>query len=132
MSIGYKGIYTALEYIKNDEFQKQTTRQQSRNLIGIMSKLETGIICELWNDILGPFNICSKSLQSINIDLCTAINLMKSLKSILDQIREKYDNYEFKGMEITVNKQYKSSENRKRKKRCDNETAYVFTDKELF
>lgn len=67
LSIGYKDIYTALEYIKNDEFQKQTTRQQSRNLIGIMSKLETGIFCELWNDILGPFNICSKSLQSINI-----------------------------------------------------------------
>jgi len=132
LSIGYKDIYTALVCIKNDEFQKQTTRQQSRNLIGIMSKLETGIICELWNDILGPFNICSKSLQSINIDLCTAINLMKSLKSVLDQIREKYDNYEFKGMEITVNKPYKSSENRKRKKRCDNETAYMFTDKELF
>ncbi|CAM2100991.1 unnamed protein product [Caretta caretta] len=54
--LGYPNILGALESIKDDESQKSATRKDVKILSDAMCTLETGILCEVWNDILQPIN----------------------------------------------------------------------------
>ncbi|KAL4090089.1 hypothetical protein QTP88_024990 [Uroleucon formosanum] len=120
--LSYENINEALRKIQNDTSQKQSTRHQASCLSSILGHLETGIMCELWHNILEPFNKCSKSIQSGIIDLYTAINLIESLKIVLQNIRNQYDEYESNGMKRAKNEHYKLTRHRKKFKR--NESGF--------
>ncbi|XP_015363711.1 PREDICTED: zinc finger MYM-type protein 1-like [Diuraphis noxia] len=120
--LSYENINEALRKIQNDTLQKQSTRHQASCLSSILGHLETGIMCELWHNILEPFNKCSKSIQSGIIDLYTEINLIESLKIVLQNIRNQYDEYESNGMKRAKNEDYKLTRHRKKFKR--NESSF--------
>ena len=50
----------------------------------------------LWNDILERVNKTSKVLQSKDVDILVAMNLLTSLKTYLQEIRDKFSEYEEK------------------------------------
>ncbi|CAM2119225.1 unnamed protein product [Caretta caretta] len=118
--LGYPNILEALKSIRDDESQKSATRKDAKILSDAMHTLETGILCEVWNDTLQPFSRCSLSLQSAQIDFSIAVNLMRSLGTVLQQLRDSFDEYEIQ----------ESAKRRKRQKTCDNVTAHSFSDKE--
>lgn len=128
----YENICTALGEIQDNEHEKADTRETARNLNNSLHLLETGILCEMWNDILQPFNKCSIELQSSHIDITTAVGLLKSLQTVIQTTRGNFDAYEQKGATKTNNHDYKSSESRKRKKKYDDATSAHFTDREAF
>lgn len=128
----YENICTALEEILGNENEKADTRKTARNLNNSLHLLETGILCEMWNAILQPFNKCSINLQSSQIDISTAVALLKSLQTVIQTIRDNFDVYEQKGVNKTHNNDYKDSKSRKRKKQYDDATSADFTDREAF
>ncbi|CAM2108556.1 unnamed protein product [Caretta caretta] len=121
-----------LESIEDDESQKSATRKDAKILSDAMCTLETGILCEIWNDLLQPFSKCSLSLRSAQIDLSTAVNRTRSLGTVLQQRRDSFDEYEIQGAARSANHEYKSAKRRKRQKTCDDATAHSFSDKEAF
>ncbi|KAH1166946.1 hypothetical protein KIL84_016118 [Mauremys mutica] len=97
-----------------------------------MHILENCILCEVWNDILQSFSGCSLSLQSAQIELSTAVNLMRSLGTVLQQMLDSLDEYEIRGAARTTNHEYKTAKCCKRQKTCNDATAHSFSDKETF
>ena len=130
--MGYSNIINALQTISNNQHQKPASRTEANNLREAMQTLEIGIMSEIWHDVLQPFNKCSKRLQSSDIDLCTAVSLMKSLQTVLDVMRDNFDTFEAKGIARTGNQDYKLSLRRKRQKTCDDATAHTFSPKEAY
>jgi len=55
----------------------------------------------MWAPILKRFNITSKTLQTINIDLSTVITLCDSLVLYLKEFRHKFDQIERSAKQIT-------------------------------
>ena len=68
-----------------------------------MCTLETGILSEVWNDLLHPLNRSSQRLQSAKIDVATCVGLPKSLKTVLEKMRNIFDENEARGMKISDN-----------------------------
>ena len=62
-----------------------------------MTKLETGIYLVFWHDVLQRVNKTSQKLQSYDIDLNTSIELLKSLRSYVESLRNNFNNYETLG-----------------------------------
>ena len=58
-----------------------------------MENLETIFLTILWNDILERVNKTSKVLQSKDVDILVAMNLLESLKTYLQEIRDKFSDY---------------------------------------
>ena len=90
MSLEYSCFRNALEELKIDCCQRQTTRIEAQFFINSLNNLEIAIICEIWNDILQKFNATNKSLQNINNiinDLETVVKLYNSLKDYLLNLR---------------------------------------------
>ncbi|XP_022248903.1 uncharacterized protein LOC111087236 [Limulus polyphemus] len=61
-----------------------------------MEKLETIFLTIVLNDILERVNKTSKILQSKDVDIFVAIELLKSLKAYLREMRDKFSEYEAK------------------------------------
>ncbi|EFN70695.1 Zinc finger MYM-type protein 1, partial [Camponotus floridanus] len=121
LSLGYSCFRNALEELKIDCSQKQTTRIEAQCFINSLNNLEIAIICEIWNDILQKFNATNKSLQNINIDLETVVKLYNSLKDYLLNLRtmEYFLDFEKRGREKSGCEEYDSKRNRKRKRHFD-------------
>lgn len=127
---GYAQFQAALESIGADSNQKADTRVEANALAAAMDNLETSLLCEVWNDILQRFNLCSKALQSSAIELTPAIGLLKSLSTFLDECRGKFDHYERKAIERCGNDSYKADARRvrKRKRQIDDGQAEDVVD----
>ena len=59
-----------------------------------MVQLEYAILTVVWNTILQRFNACSKALQSISIELPTAVTLYESFLVFIRSVRDNFDEYE--------------------------------------
>ena len=55
--------------------------------------LETIFLTILWNGILERVNKTSKVLQSEDVSILAAMNLLESLKTYLQEIRDKFSEY---------------------------------------
>lgn len=87
---GYDKIQDALDALAVDADQEWSTRIEAEGLSKKMSKLETVILTMVWNDM----NKTSKVLQSKDVDILAAVDLLKSLKSYLDHMRDEFEDYE--------------------------------------
>uniref|UniRef100_A0A2S2PML1 Uncharacterized protein n=1 Tax=Schizaphis graminum TaxID=13262 RepID=A0A2S2PML1_SCHGA len=79
-----------------------------------MEKLETIILTETWNDLLGAINKTSLSLQDNTITMDVAIKLFASLSEYIGNARNNFDQYESAAKEINPNSDYKDKFQRKR------------------
>lgn len=62
-----------------------------------MCKLETGVYCAFWNEVLDRFNATNKILQAPTLDLNNAVASIKSLKCFIDAQRDGFSMFEKKG-----------------------------------
>lgn len=96
-----------------------------------MDKLENGILCNMWNNILQRFHKTSTALQGVDLELCNAVSLVSSLGYYLASLREDFDKFESdaKNMSPSLSQDYKvdTQRHRKRKKQADesSEPDYV-------
>ena len=72
------------------------TRREAEGLSKKMESLETIFLTILWNDILERVNKTSKVLQSKYVDILVAMNLLEFLKTYLQEIGDKFSEYELK------------------------------------
>lgn len=70
---GYNGIVAALQNISEDVSQRPATRHEALTLFKKIKIQEFTLMLVLWTPILGRFNMTSKSLQCINIDLSSVV-----------------------------------------------------------
>ncbi|KAF3832051.1 hypothetical protein F7725_025716 [Dissostichus mawsoni] len=59
-----------------------------------MNKLEIALMCNMWNAILQRFQGVSAALQAVELDLCNAVDLVRSLREYVAGLRDQFDNFE--------------------------------------
>ncbi|XP_022178978.1 uncharacterized protein LOC111039694 [Myzus persicae] len=89
----------------------------SRGLLRKLQSLEMGIMVSVWSDVLERFNVTSKKLQEVKIDLKTVLSLYNSLIKYSEELRNNFDLYEQKGFEKCGIKEYKDISSRKKKRK---------------
>ncbi|KAI4823366.1 hypothetical protein KUCAC02_011954 [Chaenocephalus aceratus] len=73
----------------------------------------------MWNAILQRFQGVSAALQAVELDLCNAVDLVRSLREYVAGLRDQFDNFETaaKNMSPTVSDEYRTDTQRKRKRK---------------
>lgn len=118
-SLSYNGkeIIKALEEFENDKLEKPQTRCEAKCLLRKLQSLEIGIMVSVWSDVLERFNVTSKKLQEVKIDLKTVLSLNNSLIKYSEELRNNFDLYEKKGFEKCGIKENKDISSRKKKRK---------------
>jgi hypothetical protein len=114
---GYSVFESTLDSMANNTENNADCRHEARTLCNAMGHLETALMCEMWNDILQRFNMCSKSLQDAKIDIACATALLSSLDDFLIGIRDLFDDYEKRAIDLCDNDTYKAETTRIRKRK---------------
>jgi hypothetical protein len=117
LSAGYKEIRTALSNIASDDGQKGLTRHEADCLEKSMGTLETSFMSDLWSVILSRYNDTSIKLQSATCDVKLAVDLLESLYSFTDNLRNRFDEFEARAMAASDNSEYLSTVERSRRRR---------------
>uniref|UniRef100_A0A3B3TM85 DUF4371 domain-containing protein n=1 Tax=Poecilia latipinna TaxID=48699 RepID=A0A3B3TM85_9TELE len=71
--------------------------------------LETAFMCTFWHSILQRFEKASAALQSVELDLCTAVDLVGSLREYIGGLRDQFDRFESQAKKLspTVSQAYR-------------------------
>ena len=99
-------IKHSLDSISGDNEQQVTTRREVEGLSKKMEHLETIFLTILWKDILERMNTTSKVLQSKDVNILVATNLLESLKSYLQETRDKFTEYKFEARSVCPDADY--------------------------
>lgn len=107
--INYANIQKSLKNIVNDTNQNAAIRNEARSLDKKMDKLETAFMCTFWHSILQRFEKASAALQSVELDLCTAVDLVGSLREYIGGLRDQFDRFESQAKKLspTVSQAYR-------------------------
>lgn len=121
--LNYGVIQNSLRVISDDEHQTVSARNEAKSLAKHMDRLENAILCNLWNDILQRFNRVSVALQAVDLDLCNAVSLVRSLRQYVAGLRGQFERFEMTGskMSPTIADGYKADKQRvkMRKRQAD-------------
>jgi len=91
---GYDEIKTDLLDISANSELNRITRHEAGSLAFWMDRLETAFMAHVWNVVLSRYNETSIKLQSSTCDLKLAVDLLESLHSFTDDIRNRFDEFE--------------------------------------
>lgn len=111
---GYFNVSEALTSIASDINQPGETRIKAQSPAKKMEKLETILLTEIWNDLLGVINKTSISLQNNTLTMDAATKLYASLIDYISNARNNFDQYELAAKEKIPNADYKDKSERKR------------------
>lgn len=119
--IKYKNILNVLINMSTDETQNAQTKEEARSLAKKMNRLEPAFMCVFWNTILQRFQTTSSILQTVNLDLMVAMNMLKSLSDFVEDVRNQFGEMERSAKEMSATQEYRSETARqgKRKKASD-------------
>lgn len=78
-----------------------------------MRKLETGLYASFWDSILEQVNKSNLTVQNPRIDLNTAVAVLMSLKTFIQNKRDRFAEYEKKGAELSGCNGFKTKRKRK-------------------
>ncbi|KYN06054.1 Zinc finger MYM-type protein 1, partial [Cyphomyrmex costatus] len=106
----------ALDDIVEDASEKPTTKAEAEGLLQQFGSLETAIMVVVWSDILERFDKTNKSLQRVNIDLTTVVQLYNALHTYIVSLRNRFDHYEIQAKELSQCNDY-ARENQRRRRR---------------
>lgn len=82
----YSNFRNTLEDIANDQSEKNTTRVEAGGLVRKFDSLETGFMAVFWDEIMNRYDKTSTILQTVDIDLQTAVELLEGLKSFVASV----------------------------------------------
>ncbi|XP_025423428.1 zinc finger MYM-type protein 1-like [Sipha flava] len=114
----YAFIIEALHSIVDNQKEKAVYKVEANGLLARLKTLETGSMICIWNSILNSFNATNKKLQSTDIDLHTVLELYNGLENYLVRIRDDFDVFENKAVEITGCSEYTKDSKRKKKRKA--------------
>ncbi|XP_065650305.1 uncharacterized protein LOC136078462 isoform X2 [Hydra vulgaris] len=114
----YAFIIEALHSIVDNQKEKAVYKIEANGLLARLKILEIGLMICIWNSILNSFNATNKKLQSTDIDLHTVLDLYNGLENYLVQIRDDFDVFEKKAVEITDCSEYFKNSKRKKKRKA--------------
>ncbi len=83
-------------------------RSEALGLLQTMSRLETAIYTQFWYEILEQFDKTNRELQSSQMNLITAVNMWKSLKSLVEFKRNEFETSETAGKKLSGTQEYES------------------------
>lgn len=108
LALNYKRILEALHDIMINDSEKGNTKKDAKSLYKKICKREIAFMCITWNKILQRFNVCSKKLQSPKMDLYLAVEILKSLKAFILNMRNEFTTIENEIAELSeeVNEKY--------------------------
>jgi hypothetical protein len=112
---GYADFAVVLDEIANDANQKGETCNTASGLYDRMCKLETGFFACFWHAILDRLNSTSKKLQDDQLDLNTAVNLLKSLETFVKSLPDRFEEFESVGARNSGTTEYAQQNQRVRK-----------------
>ena len=110
-----ESLHKNFRVYKNVLQEMSSENNEAQGLHAIMSRLETCLYIEFWNDILNAVNKISLKLQSCDSDLNTSIGLLITLKLYVESIRENFENYETVGKEKSDSQVYELNQKRTRR-----------------
>lgn len=115
----WETIKTTLYKLSNDLNENPITSNEAFGLFLSMNRLETTFMSLFWGDLLQRFNIVSKYLQSINIDICTVCDQYEALINYIINLRkdDMFQQYHEKSIKKFGVNQYETTSKRKKKKR---------------
>ena len=111
----FQKIKHALDSVSAENEQEVNTRQEAEGLSMKMENLETIFLTILWNDMLERMNKTSKVLQSKDVNILVATNLLESMKTYLQETRDRFSEYEFKGRSVCPDTHYSDEKKREGK-----------------
>lgn len=104
--LNYWSYHDAIKTIADDQHETNVTRAEASGICKEFFKLETAILLNLWYDVLKRFHANSKTLQNVATDLNVTCHIYKSLMEYVMSLRDNYDSYEEKGIELSKTKVY--------------------------
>lgn len=106
----HANIQHSLQKITEDDNQNATTRNEAGALRKKMCKLETAsvtcgvqFLCHMWCTILSRIHKVNTALQAIEIDLCNAVDLVRSLRDYVSVLSCQFDIFEGAAKNISPN-----------------------------
>ena len=97
---GFEKIKHALDSVSADNEKEVKTRREAEGLSKKMENLEKIFLTFLWNDMLKRMNITSKFLQSKDVNILVASNRLESMKTYLQETRDKFSKYDFQARSV--------------------------------
>jgi len=91
---GFQENIAVLNDLATDEHLTAEAKCDASAILKELDKLETVILLVTWQNILKRFNATSQQLQKQGLDLNTAFNLLQSLKEYVEDLRERFDDFE--------------------------------------
>lgn len=113
---GYDSIRSALSEIGSDNEQNGTTRHEANCLATSMGSVETAFLSVFWNRVLSRYNDTSIKLQSSTCDIKLATDLLDSLHTFTDDLRNRFDDIEQTAVALSGTSEYVSDTARRRKR----------------
>lgn len=113
---GHNQIIEALMSIVKDSEQPRETRDEAFSVSRKIINLEFMILIEIWSFILERIDKTSNNLQKKTITLDVATNLLTSLDDFINNLRDKFDDFESSAKEKNPRSDYKDLSQRTRVK----------------
>ncbi|CAG9793083.1 unnamed protein product [Diatraea saccharalis] len=110
-------IRDALIAIESNPEQKRSVLCEAKGIRLKLERLETAFMTVFWDFILVHMNKTNKNLQSVDIDICTVIQINDSLIQIISAERENFYKYEQQALELSLVKEYEKDTKRIRKRK---------------
>lgn len=129
----WSSIENALVKIGSDEREKPTVRCEANGILKKFKSLEISFLSIFWGEILHRFNIVSKKLQKVNIDLSVVVDLYQSLINFVSDIRtdKDYEHYKTCAIIKCGITEFKNVQQRQRKRKQfsdDSSTMNIITE----
>ncbi|XP_022169336.1 zinc finger MYM-type protein 1-like [Myzus persicae] len=108
--------------------EKSITQNEARGLLRLMNRFEVTFMSLFWGDLLQRFNVVSKHLQSVNIDVCKVCDQYEALIKYVVNLRsdEMFQHYEVLAMKKCSDNCYETIYKRKKKRtKHHDETASI-------
>lgn len=94
LMLNYNNYRLSLKDFAKQVKQPPATVHEANSLVKKLDKLETAILCVVWNNILQNTDRVNKALQEPGIEICTVVVLYEGLITHLKQMRDRYDEFE--------------------------------------
>lgn len=119
LTLNYAKFYEAFLSLAESTDESADTRLTARGIAEQLLRLETAIMCELWNRILHRFQINSTQLQNTQLDLNAATALLSSLDGFICELNSQFEEIENLARKKmpTIRQQYDTEVTRIRKQK---------------
>ncbi|KAL7870428.1 hypothetical protein SRHO_G00079250 [Serrasalmus rhombeus] len=134
----YAQLREALNDMSKDMEEKCVTRSEASALCDKLDTLEMAFMAYFWDTILQRFQATSLQLQKHDIDICTATQLLLSLRDFVAAQRDNFEVFEGAALNVTtaVSQEYRHDLQRTKKRKIMSddsaEPGVAFNGKDKF